>query len=103
VFVPLRILSDAVAWPHLTCSVAAVAAVGAFVVADAAVAGAAGAAAFVVADAAVAGAVGCLILLTRTTPRTLLLEVAEGSFQGNQQSIPQGSQQYNQQGCQKSS
>ncbi len=71
-FVPLRIVSDAVAWPLLTCSVAAVAAA-------AVVAGAAS----VVAGAA---AVGCLIRLTRTTPHTLLLEVAEGSFQGNQQS-----------------
>ncbi len=100
-FVPLRIVSDAVAWPHLTSSV--VAAVAAAFVVVAAVVAAAGAAAFVVADAAVAGAVGCLTRLTRTTPHTLLLEVAEGSFQGNQQSSLEGSQQYNQQGCKKSS
>ncbi len=85
-FVPLRIVSDDVAWPHLTCYVAAV---GASVVAAVAASVVAGAAAVV----------GCLIRLTRTTPHTLLLEVAEGSFQGNQQSSLEGSQQYNQQGC----
>jgi len=88
VFVPLRIVSDAVAWPHLTC----------FGVVDVAAA-AVVAAAFVVA----ASAVDCLIRLTRTIPHTLLLEVAEGSFQGNQQSSLEDSQQYNHQGCQDSS